>query len=155
MAFVLMSGAAAAAPEGVLVEAESFADRGGWSVDQQFVDRMGSPFLLAHGLGRPVADAVTSVELAPGTYRLWVRTRDWCRPMAESGPGRFAVLVDGRECETYGVGGSGAWEVTKTADYKELLRDDIYCASIYNQVVFQKYGYQLKDEFRQGVHIKK
>ena len=113
MAFVLMSGAAAAAPEGVLVEAESFADRGGWSVDQQFVDRMGSPFLLAHGLGRPVADAVTSVELAPGTYRLWVRTRDWCRPMAESGPGRFAVLVDGRECETYGVGGSGAWEWTR------------------------------------------
>lgn len=45
--------------------------------------------------------------------------------------------------------------ITKTADYKELLRDDIYCASVYNQVVFQKYGYQLKDEFRQGIYIKK
>lgn len=45
--------------------------------------------------------------------------------------------------------------ITKTADYKELLIDDIYCASLYNQVVFQKYGYQLKDEFRHGVYIKR
>ena len=39
----------------VLVEAEAFKDRGGWVIDQQFMDEMGSPFLLAHGLGRPVA----------------------------------------------------------------------------------------------------
>lgn len=45
--------------------------------------------------------------------------------------------------------------ITKTADYKELLRNDIYCASVYNQVVFQKYGYRLKDEFRQGIYIRK
>ena len=31
----------------VLVEAESFSERGGWVVDQQFIDIMGSPYLLA------------------------------------------------------------------------------------------------------------
>ena len=31
----------------VLVEAESFADKGGWAVDQQFMDLMGSPYLIA------------------------------------------------------------------------------------------------------------
>ena len=46
-----------------LVEAESFDDPGGWVVDQQFMDQMGSPFLLAHGLGVPVQDAVTTVTL--------------------------------------------------------------------------------------------
>ena len=62
----------------VLVEAESFSDLGGWSNDQQFMDQMGSPFLLAHGLGEPVEDAKTTVELpSKGKYRIWVRTRDW------------------------------------------------------------------------------
>ena len=41
------------------------------------MDQMGSPFLLAHGLGRPVADAVTKVALAKGEYRVWVRKRFW------------------------------------------------------------------------------
>ena len=41
-------------PRNVLVEAESFSDAGGWVVDQQSMDRMGSPYLLAHGLGVPV-----------------------------------------------------------------------------------------------------
>ena len=48
----------------MLVEAEGFSDLGGWSVDQQFMDQMGSPFLLAHGLGRPVAPAKTTVDVA-------------------------------------------------------------------------------------------
>ncbi len=38
----------------VLLEAEGFQKRGGWVLDQQFMDQMGSPFLLAHGLGEPV-----------------------------------------------------------------------------------------------------
>lgn len=37
--------------ETVLVEAESFENLGGWVVDQQFMDQMGSSFLLAHGVG--------------------------------------------------------------------------------------------------------
>ena len=42
----------------LLVEAESFTEKGGWVVDQQFMDLMGSPYLLAHGLGSPVENAV-------------------------------------------------------------------------------------------------
>ena len=37
----------------LLVEAENFDRKGGWVVDQQFMDLMGSPYLLAHGMGRP------------------------------------------------------------------------------------------------------
>ena len=94
--------------ETTLVEAEAFADLGGWSVDQQFMDQMGSSYLLAHGLGRPVADAKTRVALpTAGKYRLWVRTRDWVAPY---GAGQFQVLVDGAIVGTFGKGGSGAWD---------------------------------------------
>ena len=42
----------------IFVEAESFKDWGGWVNDTQFMDQMGSPYLLAHDMGarmRPVA----------------------------------------------------------------------------------------------------
>ena len=90
----------------VLVEAESFAVKGGWVVDQQFMDQMGSPFLLAHGLGKPVADAMTTVDIPSGTYRLWVRTRDWVAPY---GPGRFKVLVNGASVGEFGKYEDGRW----------------------------------------------
>ena len=97
----LLLAAQAAMGQTVLIEAEAFAERGGWVVDQQFMDQMGSPFLLAHGLGVPVVDAVTRVELpAAGTYRVFVRTRDWVAPWAAPGaPGRFKLLVGGRELD--------------------------------------------------------
>ena len=101
----------------VLVEAESFDDSGGWVVDQQFMDQMGSPFLLAHGLGVPVQDAVTTVTLPrTGLYRVWARTRDWTAkpevggqriedrmPSAalhlpsspDQAPGKFQLVLDG------------------------------------------------------------
>ncbi len=99
---VLCMAAAIHAQTGVLLEAESFDERGGWVVDQQFMDRMGSPFLLAHGLGIPVADAKTIAVLPQtGTYRLWVRTRDWVAPWAVKGaPGRFQISVAGRKLDT-------------------------------------------------------
>ncbi len=34
-----------------MIDAESFTDTGGWVVDQQSMDQMGSPYLMAHGLG--------------------------------------------------------------------------------------------------------
>ena len=85
------------AAQTVLVEAEQFADLGGWVNDSQFMDQMGSPFLLAHGMGVPVEDATTTVEFpSAGTYRAWVRTRDWVAPWnAPGAPGRFQLLVDG------------------------------------------------------------
>ena len=83
----------------LLVEAESFDNLGGWVVDQQFMDQMGSPFVLAHGLGTPVADATTRVAFSkPGTYRVWVRTRDWVAPWKVPGsPGQFRVSVAGKK----------------------------------------------------------
>ena len=48
---------------GLLVETESFTNKGGWVVDQQFMDLMGSPYLLAHGLGNPVSDVHLSINI--------------------------------------------------------------------------------------------
>ena len=96
--------AVASEPENqlLLVEVESFDELGGWLVDQQFMDLMGSPYLLAHGLGVPVQDASTAVKLpAAGRYRVWVRTRDWVAPWnAPGAPGKFQLLVDGKPLET-------------------------------------------------------
>ena len=62
----------------IFIEAESFKDKGGWVVDPQFVEQMGSPYLLAHGMGRPVKDAVTTFHVEKsGTYHVWVRTKNW------------------------------------------------------------------------------
>lgn len=110
MALVVVSaGCAWAAGDCVLVEAERFSARGGWVVDQQFMEQMGSPFLLAHGLGQPVADAKTAVKFeGGGRYRVWVRTRDWVGQWkVEGAPGRFEVLVDGKKLgATFGVDGA-------------------------------------------------
>ena len=86
----------------VFVEAESFGDLGGWVVDQQMMDQMGSPYVLAHGLGVPVKDAATTVAFpATGTYRLWVRTRDWAAAWdAPGAPGKFQVVIDGKAAGT-------------------------------------------------------
>ena len=65
LAAALLLSSTTAFGTGVWVEAESFRDKGGWSVDQQFMDLMGSPYLIAHGMGKPVADAVTTAR-APG-----------------------------------------------------------------------------------------
>ena len=75
----------------IWLETEKFADRGGWVNDSQFVDQMGSPFLLAIGLEGPVADASTTISVpSSGVYRVWVRNRDW---LPEYSPGRFQVIL--------------------------------------------------------------
>jgi len=101
----------AASAATVLVEAESFAGHGGWTLDTQFIEQMGSPYLLAHGLGKPVADATTKVAIpAAGTYRVFVRTKDWvARWQADGAPGKFQVIVNGEPlAETFGTKGA-AW----------------------------------------------
>jgi hypothetical protein len=103
---VVFFAASYTAASELLVEAEGFADHGGWVLDPQFLDVMGSPYLLAHGLGKPVTNAVTEVEFPDiGTYRLWVRTKDW---VPSHHPGQFKVLVDVREVSaTFGNHGQG------------------------------------------------
>jgi hypothetical protein len=80
----------------LLLEAERFEEKGGWVVDSQFIDQMGSSYLLAHGLGVPVADASTSFEaLEAGDYHVFVRTRNWTAPWTSAAAGTFHVLVNG------------------------------------------------------------
>ena len=73
-----------------LIEAESFQKLGGWGIDNQAATIMGSPYLLAHGMGIPVQDAETRISVRKaGRYRLWVRTRDWTRPWGrQESPGQ-------------------------------------------------------------------
>ncbi len=82
----------------LIIEAESFTNKGGWAVDQQFMDQMGSPFLIAHGMGIPVKDASTSVQFPEaGKYRMFVRTRNWAaRWTTKDVPGKFQVLINGK-----------------------------------------------------------
>jgi hypothetical protein len=86
----------------VLLETERFETFGGWVLDQQFMDQMGSSYLLAHGLGEPVRDAETTARFPqPGKHRVWVRTRDWVAPWKAPGaPGKFQVLLDGKPLRT-------------------------------------------------------
>jgi len=96
-----------------LIETENFANKGGWVIDQQFMDEMGSPFLLAHGLGKPVSDAETTVKLEKGNYQVWVRTRDWVATWGTKGaPGKFNILINNKPLRTV-FGTKGAewfWE---------------------------------------------
>ena len=82
----------------VFVEAESLASHGGWKLDTSFTNIVGSPYLLAHGLGKPVADASGTVRIAAaGEYRVWVRTKDWVAHWNAPGtPGRFQLIVNGQ-----------------------------------------------------------
>lgn len=127
-----------------LVEAESFTTRGGWKLDTQFIDEMGSPYLLAHGLGQPVADAETTVEFSQaGTYHVWVRTKDWvARWNADGKPGRFNLLIDGSPLKTeFGTQGAqwnwqfgGTVEIETTSvklQLKDLTGFDGRCDAIY------------------------
>jgi hypothetical protein len=128
----------------ILVEAESFAQRGGWKLDTQFITEMGSPYLLAHGLGSPVKDATTEVTFpTTGTYRVFARTKDWvARWNAPGQPGRFQMLVDGKAVsETFGTKGAkwhwhdgGTVEIESTKvklTLKDLTGFDGRCDALY------------------------
>ncbi|WP_209329452.1 FAD-dependent oxidoreductase [Lunatimonas salinarum] len=94
----------------LFVEAESFENTGGWVIDQQSFDVLYSSYLMAHGMGKKVADAETEVEFPQtGTYHVWVRTKDWA-PFPK-GPGAFRLHVGDRTLEkTFGADGSAAWQ---------------------------------------------
>ena len=47
----------------VWLEAEGFQELGGWVMDQQSFGQMGSAYIMAHGMGIPVADAATECEI--------------------------------------------------------------------------------------------
>jgi len=89
-------------------EAESMNNTAKWSNDPQHVDIMGSPYLLATGLGKPVDDASTTVTIPEdGTYTLWVRCRDW---FPSHSAGRFQVLINDKASPvTFGKADNDQW----------------------------------------------
>lgn len=129
---------------GLLIETENFRHKGGWVVDQQFMDHMGSPYLLAHGMGVPVADASTTITLpSDGTYNVYVRTYNWTAPWTtDKGPGRFRVVIDNRALkQELGADGSAwGWQYAgsvklRSGDATLALRDltgfDGRCDAVY------------------------
>ena len=73
------------------IEAEDFAERGDWQVDTQFTHKMGSAYLIAPGVCKPIGSAKTTLAVPrAGTWHAWVRTKDW---LPEFSPGRFALTV--------------------------------------------------------------
>lgn len=139
----IVKAAAASSSSGVLLEASSFANTGGWKIDTQHYQQMGGSYLLAHGMGSPVENATTKVSLpGAGTWNVWVRNRDWCQGDWES-PGRFKVLINGKALEsTFGAGETawhwergGSFDVDQTGDIEVALQDltgfDGRCDAIY------------------------
>ena len=92
----------AASAQTVFIEAEALASHGGWKLDTSFTNIVGSPYLLAHGLGKPVADAQGTVKIpAAGEYRVWVRTKDWVGHWNAPGtPGRFQLVINSQAMAT-------------------------------------------------------
>ena len=86
----------------IFLEAENMADYGGWVLDHQSMMQMGSPYLMAHGMGEEVEDALTTINVAQaGRYHLWVRTRDWTRRWSkDESAGQFQLLVNGKAART-------------------------------------------------------
>ena len=92
----------------IFIEAESFQTKGGWSVDQQFTFEMGSPYLIAHGMGKAVEEATTNVRFPKaGEYHIYARTYNWTSPWAEGrGAGAFLIGV-GEELLPNELGSTG------------------------------------------------
>ena len=96
--------------ENLLILTSMMDNLGGWIPDTQFVLQNNTVPVMAHGLGQPVQDASTSIEVdEDGDYRIWVRTRDWTKYWSRKGSaGLFEVLVDGQAIPV--VFGNGAVE---------------------------------------------
>ncbi len=82
--------------ERIVITAPCFEQSGGWVLDTQFVSTMGMPYLLAHGLGQPVADAQSSFNInSAGEYQVYVYTFNWVAPWKpQYAPGIFEVSID-------------------------------------------------------------
>ena len=143
LSYVFGDNNAALTTSGILVEAASFSELGGWKLDTQHYQQMGGCYLLAHGMGKPVANAKTTVKIPQaGTWHVWVRTRDWC-PGDWQSPGRFRVLVDakplkpdfGTEGETWHWQNGGTVKISSPGEIVVELQDetgfDGRCDAIY------------------------
>ena len=134
LALVLLAAAWLAKPlaaANIWIEAESFEQKGGWQVDQQMIEGMGSPYLITHGLGTPVKDALTNVRIdTAATYNVYVRTYNWTAPWhAATGPGGFKVAINGKRLPVT-VGQTGdrwQWQKAGTVNLKRGMAKLALC----------------------------
>ena len=126
-----LMGSTTGSTDGILVEAANFDNLGGWKLDTQHYQQMGGCYLLAHGMGEPVDNASTSVQIdEPGTWHVWVRNRDWCKGDWKS-PGRFNVSVNGTQLDpVFGEGDEkwhwqhgGSVKIAKPGKVEIVLKD--------------------------------
>ena len=77
-------------------DAETFAEPGGWVIDTQSYETCAFAYLLAHGIGKKVADARTEAVIPQaGTYRAFVHTRNWSAVWNRGTPaGKFLLKID-------------------------------------------------------------
>ena len=82
----------------IFLEAATFLNQGGWTIDTQSYETLGSFYLLAHGIGKPVRDAVTEFRTEESTtWHVHAHTRDWTAVWKRGTPaGRFQILIDGK-----------------------------------------------------------
>jgi len=99
------------AQKDALIEAESFIDKGNWVTDPQFIQQMGSTYLMAHGMGTPVKNASTKVAMpSKGKYHLWARTKNWA-PGNWDAPGQFKIAINGQALNfIFGKTPNWTWE---------------------------------------------
>ena len=97
------------------LEAEGFADYGDWRLDTQFTHKMGSAYLLAVGVLKPIDAARTTVRIpTAGTWRVWARTKDW---LPEHSPGTFTISVGGTRGATLGASKKDGWRWERAGDF--------------------------------------
>ncbi len=111
--------------DSVLIEAAHFVNRGGWKLDTQFRNVLGFSYLLAHGMGDPVQNAITNLRFPKaGNYHVWVHTKDW-RPGEWKSPGRFKLLVHKEGLDTeFGTQPDWGWQSGGTIDIAEDKLDN-------------------------------
>ena len=79
----------------LFVECENFEKLGGWEVETQSMRQLGSSYVMAHGYGKPVADAETKVDFPEaGEYAVWARTRNWNAEWTKGAAGRFRLEIN-------------------------------------------------------------
>ncbi len=103
-------------PGYIWIDAEDFKDYGGWRLDTQFTHLMGSGYLIASGIGIPVKDAMTEIQVpASGSYRVWVRAKNWIKDHA---PGQFTIAVGNATSQkVFGKANTEEWIWEQAGDF--------------------------------------
>ncbi len=83
--------------EKIWIDAAEFTEKGGFVLETQFVREMGQAYLMADGVGEPVAPAAVSFNATEGgMHRVFIRTKNWC---CEHDPDGIVVEIDGVKSE--------------------------------------------------------